>query len=115
MRDLDFDPFRLVKVRSPGDVVPEPPGEQDFWVAQAGGDGTATLDWKVREGEWRFVVMNADGSRVVRVDASFGVEVPFARPLAFILLGAGVLGLIVGVLLLVIGIRKDPKPKEPVV
>lgn len=113
VRNVDFDPFVLVTVHRPGDAVPAPPTDQSFWAAKASGDGTIKLDWKVRGGNWRVVIMNADGAPGVRIDGLLGVKVPFARPLAFILLGSAVLALILGVVLIVIGIRIKPKPKEP--
>lgn len=38
-----------------------PPASQDFWVAVAQGSGAAAaaLNWKVREGDCRMVLMNA--------------------------------------------------------
>ncbi|MGZ8734018.1 MAG: hypothetical protein ACXW1M_02410 [Acidimicrobiia bacterium] len=111
--DLEFDPFRLTTVPRPGDAVPAAPDQEDFWVAKATGDGTVTLDWEVREGNWRFVMMNADGSAGVRVVGLLGAKAAFARPLAFILLGSGAFALILGVVLIVIGVRMTPKPKDP--
>jgi hypothetical protein len=112
---VEFDPFRLTKAPRAGAAIPAPPDQQDFWAEQAVSDPdtAATLDWKVREGNWRLVIMNADSSPTVRVDGLLGAKAAFARPLAFILLGVGIVALIVGVLLVVIGIRKDPGPKDP--
>ena len=59
----------------PGGPPSGPPAEQDFWAAQASGPGTQGLNWEPAEGEWLFVVMNADGSAGVSVDARIGATV----------------------------------------
>src|SRR4051794_15955402 len=58
--DFDVDPFTLDKMRNEGVVKPKPPAQQSFWVAKSSGRD-ASIDWKVRDGNYRVVVMNADG------------------------------------------------------
>ena len=72
--DLDFDPFTTETARRAGEGRPAMPAAQTFWAASSA-DGS-TLDWKVREGDWTAVVMNADGSPGVSVDAKAGAKVP---------------------------------------
>jgi hypothetical protein len=84
------------------------PGDQDFWVAQASGPGTQQLDWEPAEGDWVFVVMNADGSAGVAMDARIGATIPALGGLAWGMLGVGVLLLVVSVLLLALSIRDRP-------
>src|SRR5215218_4028195 len=60
----------------PGGAPTGPPTEQDFWVAQASGTGTQQLSWEPADGDWTLVVMNADGSPEVSVDARIGATVP---------------------------------------
>ncbi len=84
------------------------PGEQDFWVAQASGPGTQRLDWEPSGGDWLFVVMNADGSPGIAIDASVGATLPALGGLAWGMLGVGVLLLVVSVLLLALSIRDRP-------
>jgi hypothetical protein len=50
------------------------PASQTFWSASAAGSGEQVLDWKPSGGTWRVVVMNADGSPRVAVDASIGAQ-----------------------------------------
>jgi hypothetical protein len=57
---------------------PNPPGEEHFWVAQTEGTGDQTLNWDADFGNWRAVVMNADGSRGVIVSAEAGVKLDWA-------------------------------------
>ena len=82
----------------PGGPPSGPPGEQDFWVAQASGPGTQPLDWEPAEGDWVFVVMNADASAGVSIDARIGATVPALGGLAWGLLGVGVVLLLISVL-----------------
>ena len=94
VNDLDFDPFTIETTRRAGEGRPAMPAAQTFWAATSA-DGR-TLDWKVREGEWTAVVMNADGSPGVSVDAKAGAKVPLIGDLTrgFAIAGA-VLGAIV--------------------
>ncbi len=84
------------------------PGDQDFWAAQASGPGTQRLDWEPAEGDWLFVVMNADGSAGVAMDARVGATFPALGGLAWGTLGIGVLLLVVSVLLLARSVRDRP-------
>ncbi len=101
--DLDLDPFTLERSRRAGEGRPALPAAQTFWSASSV-DGRP-LDWKVRSGEWSVVMMNADGSPGVSVDATLGADAPFIRDLAWWLTipGAG-LGLI-ALILVAVGVR----------
>jgi hypothetical protein len=95
--DLDFQPFTVDKTRRAGEARPAMPAAQTFWAATSV-DGRP-LDWKVRKGEWSVVMMNADGSPGVSVDASVGAKTPVIRDLAWWLTIPGIgLGLIALVL-----------------
>ena len=101
MTDLDVRPFTLDTKRHAGSRRPAAPGAQSFWAAQSTGH-TADLDWKVRDGDWRMVVMNADGSSgiatVSRVEA--GAEhlptIGLAVLLAGVVTAAGGVAVMVG-------------------
>ena len=92
-------------IRTGAGAPSTPPGEQDFWVAQAEGSGTQTLTWRPSAGDWTLIVMNADGSAGVSVDARVGATVPALTGLAWGLLGAGLFLVLIGVLLLVLALR----------
>lgn len=64
------------------------PANESFWAKSARGSGSLTLAWKPRPGNWRAVVMNADGSREVTASMQFG-----ARTSLLEWLGAALLGL----------------------
>jgi Domain of unknown function (DUF4389) len=79
----------------PGGAPASPPTAQRFWSASATGSGTQTVRWNPRAGNWRLVVMNADGSAGVNSDVSIGARLPHL--LAF---GIGTAG--VGLVLLLV-------------
>lgn len=92
----------------PGTEAPEPPGDQDFWVDQASGVGRQTLELAPDQGDYRFVAMNADASQGVSLAVYGSMNVPFLRPIG---IGMAVFGgflAILGLVLLVLGIRSRP-------
>ena len=99
-----MDPGMMTDVA--GGPPASPPTEQDFWVAQATGSGTQTLQWTPTAGDWTVVVMRADGS--AGVDASLGVAatVPGLTRAAWGLLGGGALMLAVGGLIVALAVRR---------
>ena len=99
--DIRIDPFRVRYDFTAGTDQAAPPTEQDFWVAQ-GTDGQA-LEWELESGDWVAVVMNADGSAGVSVDAAVAAKVDWLLPLALGLLIGGFVFLVAGSLLLVFG------------
>ena len=103
--DLDYDPFSVDYRVHAGDRRPAPPGRHDIWAASAQGAGTQTMKWKVRDGSWSIVVMNADGSRGVDAGVSVGASVPFLAPLGWSALGAGLLMLAVAGAAAFVGLR----------
>ena len=76
-----------------------PPGELDWWVAQAGGSGRQSVAWPIQDGRYDVVVMNADGTPAVGADVRFGVEVDRAFGICLLVLGAGILVLTLGLML----------------
>jgi hypothetical protein len=107
--DLDYWPFSVSYDRHPGHAHPLPPAEQGFWAASAHGKGTQTLKWKVRDGNWSIVVMNADGSRGVDAQVSAAANVPALSAIAWTTLGVGIVFTAGAALLIVAGTR----PRRP--
>lgn len=103
--DFEIDPFSLTRRPRPGTSEPPAPGTQSFWVASASGRD-ATLRWKVSDGDYRLVLMNADGSRAVSAATSVGLTLPHVSRVAWVLVGGGVLLLAGGVALVVVGTRR---------
>jgi hypothetical protein len=104
--DVDMFPFKMIRDRQEGTKRLSAPGSQTFWVAQNEGPDSASLRWKVRDGDYRFVVMNADGSRDVNTKGEVAVTAPNAPAIAWTLLGFGTLVLLGGVAASVYGIRR---------
>jgi hypothetical protein len=74
--DVDVAPFRASYDRHDGARRPAPPAKSDIWAESAQGSGSQTLTWKVKDGDWSIVVMNADGSPRVDADVRAGAKVP---------------------------------------
>jgi hypothetical protein len=113
VQDIDFDPFRATYLSVSGGAPQEPPTEQSFWAASASGVGTQTLTWKVREGDWSVVLMNADGSRGVAADVDLGAKLSFLLWVAIGLLIGGVLVCGGSAALIVLAARRPRPPPAP--
>jgi hypothetical protein len=109
VQDVDFDPFRVTYRSVSGDAPQAPPTEQSFWAASASGVGTQTLTWKVRDGDWSVVLMNADGSRGVAADVDLGAKLSW---LLWVALGLLIGGLLVagGSVALIVLAARSPRP-----
>ena len=110
--DVDADPFEAAYQRESGNRRPAAPAQESFWAASTQGRGTQTLDWRVDDGDWSVVVMNADGSRGVAADVSAGAKLPFLDELGWSALGGGGALLIGAVSLIVLGAR-PPRNRPP--
>jgi hypothetical protein len=116
VEDVDFDPFRVTYLPIAGGAPQGPPTEQRFWAASASGVGTQTLTWKVREGDWSVVLMNADASRGVAADLDLGAKLSFLIWVAIGLLLGGVLVVAGSTALVVLAARtrqRQPAPPTP--
>jgi hypothetical protein len=114
VQDIDFDPFRVEYLPVAGGAPSGPPTEQTFWAASASGVGTQTVTWKVREGDWSVVLMNADGSRPVVADIDLGAKLSFLLWVAIGLLLGGLLVAGGSTALIVLAARtRQPPSAEP--
>jgi hypothetical protein len=84
--------FRLHKGGAPA----APPTSKHFWVARSLGSGTRILSWSPANGEYRIVVMKANGTAGVQTELAIGARFPH-------LLGIGIGALSGGALLLLLG------------
>jgi hypothetical protein len=97
----DRDDYRLL----PGGAPAGAPTEQTFWAASLRGSGDQELTWKVADGDWSIVLMNADGSAGVDSSLSVGAKLDGLGWLAVVLLGVGLALAALGSLLLFLGVR----------
>jgi hypothetical protein len=112
--DVDTSPFRVKYQTTAGSRSAGDPTTQRIWAASSYGSGTRDLSWKVQDGDWSVVVMNADGTPGVNAAVSAAAEVPFLSPLGWGLLGGGFVLLLVSGGLVALGAR-DPRRAEPAV
>ena len=109
--DVDLDPFHSTERNVPGGLGVVAPTTRSIWEASAHGPGTRTLDWKVQDGDWSVVVMNADGSPGVDAGVRAGVNITSLDEMAWGTLGGGVALLAGSALLLVLGLRTPRPPR----
>jgi hypothetical protein len=113
VKDIGSPYGASAQVSVAGGAPAGPPGDQTFWVAQATGTGPQQLTWSPSEGDWMLVVMNADGSAGVAVQARIGATTPGLTGIAWGLIGGGLFLAVVGVLLIVLASRRPGRPAGP--
>lgn len=77
----------------PGSEKPARPARQDIWEAESSGVGEQSITWTPREGEWKVVAMNPNGSPGVIVHAEAGAKLGWLvwTGLGFLLAGIALL------------------------
>jgi hypothetical protein len=110
LTDVNTSPFDADYDDHAGDRRPVAPADSRIWAASEHGSGKQTLNWEIEDGDWSVVVMNADGSAGVDADISTGANVPFLDEIGWTAIGSGGFVLILGVALLVMGIRRPSSP-----
>jgi hypothetical protein len=113
VRDLELDPWQLSTTRSTGTAQPPAPAQQTFWVARADGPASAELSWKIRNGDYRLVIMNADGSPGVDLYGNVRVRIPHLFDIGITALAGGLLVVLASGALLVLGLRTPRRPPAP--
>jgi hypothetical protein len=76
------------------------PTAAGIWTAQVTGTGQQSLAWSARDGDWMIVVMNADVSSGMTIQADAGATVPAVEWVEVVLFTTGVV-LLAGAVLLV--------------
>jgi len=104
--DFSVSPFHLSVTRQSGAGTATPPGNEDLWVASAASHSIADLTWPVQDGDYRIVVMNADGTPGLTSVAQVRLELPNAFPISLgVLIGSGALAA-AGIALLTLAITR---------
>jgi hypothetical protein len=104
--DLGDPTYRTV----PGVGTPGAPAAQDFWVAQASGTGTQSIQWTLESGTYTVVVMDPGGGTGVFADVAAGVTVPGMSWVVGVLLSLAGTGLIIAIALLLVAFH-NPSPQ----
>lgn len=108
--DIETAPFRIDTARTTGRAAAGAPSAQDFWVAsgQSGADraSLAEVTWRIQDGDYEVVVLNADGTPGLLTNASVGADLPNSTGLWILLIGVGSFLLVGGVAMIVIGARR---------
>jgi hypothetical protein len=96
-----------------GDREPSAPSAETFWAESVEGTGTQTLTWSAEAGQWSVVVMNADASPGVAVEATAGAHTDLLFPIGIGLLIAALVLLGAGTALIVaaVGTSRQPTPE----
>ena len=110
LTDIDDPEYREVAGGRPSGAPPK----QGFWSAQASGSGEQTMEWDVEGGDWSVVLMNADGSRPVALDAGIAIDLDWLIWVGIGMLGFGVAIAFGGIALIVIMRREANTPIAPV-
>jgi hypothetical protein len=106
--DLELDPFQLRTARHNGSNQPGAPGDQTFWTVRGNGS-QATVNWQITDGSYRLVVMNANASPGVSVNGQFALKVPNLFAVGLGILLAGIVGVVIGIVILLLGIRSGSR------
>ena len=114
IRNLEYGPFKVDYANRAGTASPPRPASRSIWAASTSGTGDQQLTWRLRSGEWRVVLMNADGSSGVRADVKVGGRINHVVPAALGVTGVGLLILLLGVGVVYAGRSRDGQPAVPV-
>lgn len=108
------DPGGPRYVRTSGGNQVAAPTEQTFWTTKDAGTGTREVNWELSRGNWALVIMNADASPGVAVSASLAAHAEFLLPLAWTLVGIGLVVIAIAALLIAYAVRhREPTLPGP--
>jgi hypothetical protein len=110
IQNLDYGPFTVDYAQRGGTASPARPVSRSIWAASASGTGAQELTWRLRSGDWRVVLMNADGSSGVNADVKVGGRITHPLAIGLGVLGGGLLLLAFGALLVFAGRDKRDQP-----
>jgi hypothetical protein len=89
---LSSDRYSISGVRHGDQANAQPPATQHFWAAKASSTRAAELNWKIRDGQYRVVIMSANGHGGFATTSAIGVTIPH---IALYALAALLLGLLI--------------------
>ena len=74
--NLSVEPYSITGTRHGGRPSAQPPQTQRFWMAQASSTRAAEINWKVRDGQYRVVIMSANGHGGFATTSTIGITIP---------------------------------------
>lgn len=92
-----------------GTGQPADPTSEPFWLRSGTGHAAVRLDLSPYADSYRVVVVNQDGSSGVAVRVRVGIEASWIYPTGIGLLVGGTVLLLIGVVLLIPGLRQPPQ------
>jgi hypothetical protein len=123
LTDIQFSPFefnsRTVPGRSTEDLLDPPESRSDIWAASSAGTGLQETRYSVVKDETGrvvdhiVVIMNADPSAGVAVEAEYAVKYPRLRGTGIAFMVVGTIVCLLGVLAVVVGVRSGGGEEEP--
>lgn len=114
IRNLDYSPFTVDYTDRGGTASPAPAASRTIWAASTSGKGDQRLAWRLRTGDWRVVLMNADGSPGVSAQVTVGGSITHPLAIGLGMLAGGVLLLFTGGAVLLAGRNRPNKNAVPV-
>jgi hypothetical protein len=112
--DFEVDPFRPELRDIPGAARPAAPSTQSFWAMSSQGGGTQTVAWPTQSGDWKVVVMNADGSAGVAADVAVGGKTGVLLPLGAGMAAVALILFVGGSAMVISGSRGSRQGNGPV-
>jgi hypothetical protein len=109
--DFEVSPFKMKHDPRAGAKQLAPPAKQTFWIASSSGT-SPSVDWKAGSGEYRMVIMNADGSRGVQTQGDASLTIPHTAAIAWSLVGGGLLLLLMGAATIASARASTPAPRR---
>lgn len=88
---LSSDPYSISGVSHGSQGDAQPPAAQHFWVAQATSTRDAAINWKIRDGQYRVVIMSANGHSGFATTSAVAVTLPHIARYALVALLLGLL------------------------
>lgn len=88
---LNTDPYTITQTTRSGQTTPRPPATQPFWVARSTSTHTTSITWKIRDGRYRLVIMNANGQPGLATSTAIGITTP---NIAYLSLAGLIIGLL---------------------
>ncbi len=82
-----------------------PPADEDFWVATADGNAPV-VEWEATDGSWIVVLMNGDAAPGIAADVDVGAKSGAIFPIAFTMLGLGLVGIAASITLIIVATRR---------